>query len=716
VAAAPVVVAPPLATNSGLGQQTTPPPAVGRLPYPVARKGDTVDLYHGVRIADPYRWLEDPDSSETRAWVDAENRLTLDWLGRIPERESIRRRLTELWNYERFSIPVRRGGRYFWSRNDGLQNQSVVFVADSLSAPPRVLLDPNTLSADGTVALAGESPSDDGRYYAWGSSRSGSDWVEWRVRDVATGQDLPDLLQWSKFSDAAWTRDSKGFFYSRYDAPKSDSASGALVAVNSFHKLYYHRLGTPQADDPLVYHRPDDERLYVGAEVTDDGSWLVVNVRKGTDPNNVLLVKNLDDPKGELRPLAGSVSAHYDLLGCVGPDFWVKTDEGAPRGRIVRISVEKPAKESWTPVVPESADTLASATILGGNRIVATYLKDATSRVLLFDLAGARLGELPLPALGTVAGFGGKQNDPETFYSFTSYTSPTTIYRYDVAAGTTALFRGPKVGFDPALYETSVQFVTSRDGTKLPLFLSYRKGLVLDGRNPTCLYGYGGFNYALTPRFGVAPLVWMEMGGIWAVAATRGGSEYGEEWHLAGTKLRKQNVFDDFVASAEWLVANRYTSRERLAISGASNGGLLVGAVVTQRPDLVAAALPAVGVMDMLRFHKFTVGWGWISDYGSSDDLQEFRALQAYSPLHNIRPGTRYPALFATTADHDDRVVPAHSYKFVAAMQEAQGGPAPVLIRIETKAGHGGGKPVSKRIDEAADEWAFLFETLGMRR
>lgn len=681
------------------------------LTYPHAKTVNQIDDYHGVKVPDPYRWLEDTDSPETREWIEAENKLTFQYLEQIPYRQAIHDRLKTLWNYERFSVPEQQGGRYFYQHNTGLQNQSVLLVADSLSAEPRLLLDPNTLSADGTVALVGHAVSDDGKLLAYGTAASGSDWMEWHVREVDTAKDLPDTLRWVKFSGASWTKDGKGFFYSRYDEPK---AGAPLRDANYFHKLYYHRLGTPQSEDTLIYDRPDNKELGFAGNVTDDGRYLIITVWQGTSPKNRLYYKDLNDPSAPVVKLLDDFDAEYHFIDNDGPVFWIKTDLEAPRGRLIAIDTRHPERAHWKTLVPQSADKLEHANVIN-DKFVLGYLKDAQTEVRLFDLEGNFLRTVDLPGIGTAEGFGGKRKDKETFYAFTSFIDPTTIYRYDFSAMKSSVFRRPKVDFDSSQYETKQVFYHSKDGTRVPMFITAKKGLKLDGQNPVLLYAYGGFNISLTPTFSVGNAVWLEMGGVYAQPNLRGGGEYGEEWHEAGTLLRKQNVFDDFIAAAEWLVANQYTSPAKLAIRGGSNGGLLVGACMTQRPDLFAAALPAVGVMDMLRFHKFTIGWAWTSDYGSSDDAAQFRAIYAYSPLHNLKPGTRYPATLVTTADHDDRVVPGHSFKFAATLQADQAGPAPVLIRIETKAGHGAGKPISKQIEETADSWAFVARNLNMQ-
>ena len=681
------------------------------LAYPKAKTVDQVDDYHGVKVADPYRWLEDTDSAETHDWVEAENKVTFSYLDQIPYRGAIRERLTKLWNYERFTVPGQEGGRYFYEHNNGLQNQNVLLVADSLNGEPRVLLDPNTLSSDGTVALSRTVITDDGKLMAYGTAASGSDWQEWHVRDVDTGKDLPDLIKWVKFSGASWTKDGKGFFYSRYDEPKEGGAT--LRDTNYFQRLYYHRLGTPQADDKLIYERPDNKELGFGGFVTDDGHYLMIHVWQGTSPKNRLYYKDLTQPDAQVVKLLDDFDAAYNFIDNDGAVFWIQTDLDAPRGRLIAIDTRHPERSNWKTVVPQGADKLESANVVD-DLFLLSYLKDARTEVRVYDLKGKLVRNVDLPGIGTAIGFAGKRKDKETFYAFTSFISPTTVYRYDPQAGKSSIFRQPKVDFDASQFETKQVFYHSKDGTRVPMFLTYKKGLKLDGQNPTLLYAYGGFDISMTPSFSVPTIVWLEMGGVYALPNLRGGGEYGEDWHLAGTKAKKQNVFDDFIAAAEWLIANRYTSTPKLAIRGGSNGGLLIGACLTQHPDLYGATLPLVGVMDMLRFQKFTIGWAWTSDYGSSDNPEDFKALYAYSPLHNLKPGTKYPPTLIATADHDDRVMPAHSFKFAATMQVDQAGPAPVLIRVETKAGHGAGKPISKTIDEMTDEWAFVAHNLNM--
>ena len=682
------------------------------LAYPKTRASDVVEDHFGTRVPDPYRWLEDDNSAETKAWVEAQNKVTFGYLGGIPEQKAIRERITQLFNFEKYTAPFRRGKRYFYSHNSGLQNQYVLKVTEDPKAEGRVLLDPNTLSPDGTVALNGLAVTEDGRLMAYALSAAGSDWLTWHVKDVATGKDLPDEIRWSKASGASWRKDGSGFYYSRYDAPK---AGDALTGVNNGHKVYFHKLGTPQSEDLLVYHRPDQPEWYLGASVTDDGRWLVISAGKGTNPESSLFLQDLTKPGGPVEPFLDKMDASYGVVDNDGDRFFVVTNQGAPRNRLVAIRKGQTDPRRWEELIPESKGTevLEGVSLVGG-RFIATWMRDAHSEVEFFDLAGKKTGGLALPALGTVGGFGGRREDSETFYTFGSFAYPGTIYRLDLKTGRSEVFREPKVGFDPAAFEVKQVFYVSKDGTKVPMFIIHKKGLKLDGQNPTLLYGYGGFNVSLTPGFSVSRLVWLEMGGVYAMPNLRGGGEYGLAWYDAGRKEKKQNVFDDFIAAAQWLIDHKVTSTPKLAINGGSNGGLLVGACLTQRPDLFGAAVPEVGVMDMLRFHKFTLGWGWKSDYGSSETKEGFEVLMKYSPLHTIKPGTRYPATLVTTGDHDDRVVPAHSHKFTATLQAAQAGPAPILTRIETSAGHGAGKPTAKVIEERADVLAFLMKNLGM--
>jgi prolyl oligopeptidase len=684
-------------------------PADQPLVYPKTATVDVVEDHHGTKVADPYRWMEDLDSPQIKDWIEAQNKITFGYLEAIPQREQINKRLTALWDYEKYGMPHKRGGRYFFERNDGLQDQYVLYVAESLDAQPRVLIDPNKLSEDGTIALAGTAITDDGKLMAYSLSEAGSDWVEYHVRDVDTGADLSDHLKWVKFSGAAWTKDNQGFYYSRYDEPTGD----ALQQANYFQKLYYHRLGTPQSEDRLIYHRPDEKDWGFAGEVTDDGRYLVVTIWHGDDDNTRIYYVDLESGDGEMVKLIDEFEAQHEFIDNDGPVFWFRTDLDAPRGRVIAINIRTPERENWREVIPQAAETLRSANAVG-NMFVVTYVKDAHTQIRMLDLAGELVREVELPGIGSAGGFPGKRSDTETFYAFTSFSYPTTIYRYDMRAGKSMVFKRPNVDFDPADYVTKQVFYRSKDGTQVPMFITHKQGLKRDGNNAVYLYGYGGFDAPLTPYFSVSNLIWMELGGVYAVANIRGGGEYGKAWHDAGRLKNKQNCFDDFIAAAEWLIENKYTRSEKLAIGGSSNGGLLVGACMTQRPDLFGACVAAVGVMDMLRFHKFTIGHAWRSDYGDPDDPEMFKVLYAYSPLHNLKPGTEYPATLITTADHDDRVVPCHSFKFAAALQAAHVGNNPVLIRVETRAGHGGGKPTSKIIDEIADRWAFLVRTLNV--
>jgi prolyl oligopeptidase len=685
-----------------------------KVTYPDTRKVDHVDTYHGTQVADPYRWLEDDNSAETKAWVKAQNAVTDMHLAAMPQRLPTRRIYTELYNFERYGMPWKEGGRYFWTRNDGLQQQSVVYTAASLTGKASVAIDPNTFSKDGTVALTGTVVSRDGRYMAYGIAKSGSDWQTWQVRDLKTGKDLADKVDWVKFSSAEWTPDGKGFFYSRYDAPKEGEK---LTGSNYFQKLYYHRIGTDQSKDELVYQSQTEKEWGFSPLVSDDGKTLIIYVWKGSARKNGLMFMPLGKG-GSYVPSTPMVitldfDAEYAPLGAKGDTLWVRTDKDAPKGRIVAVDLKNRDRSQWKTVVSATKDTLTAANLVGG-RIAAQYLQDAASAINVHDLNGKLVRAVTLPGVGTASGFGGRIADGETFYSFTNFTTPSEIYRYDVMSGKSTLFKKPKTAFDTAKFETRREFVTSKDGTRFPIFIAQRKGLKLDGSNPTLLYGYGGFNVSETPTYRVTASAWMQMGGVFVSASIRGGGEYGAEWHEAGTKLKKQNVFDDFIAAGEWLIANKVTQPAKLAINGGSNGGLLVGAVVNQRPELFGAAVPQVGVMDMLRFHKFTIGWAWVSDYGSSDDAAQFKALYAYSPLHNIQAGKKYPPILVTTADHDDRVVPAHSFKYTAQLQATDTGTAPKLIRIETSAGHGAGKPTSKIIEERSDILAFIANAFGM--
>jgi prolyl oligopeptidase len=693
----------------------TAPETPLELTYPVARKVDQTDDYFGTTVADPYRWMEDVDSPEVKAWIDAENELTQRYLAQIPIRETMQRRLTELINFERYTAPSRRGTRYFYSHNSGLQNQNVLYWQEGLTGEPKVLLDPNTFSADGTVAISGISITDDGSLAAYSIADAGSDWVKWHIRNVITGEDLPDLIEWSKFSGAAWKKDGSGFFYARYDQPAADTSEAeALKTANYFHKVYFHRLGTSQGEDTLVFHRPDDGEINVGAQVTDDGRYLVLHQSKGTSPNNELTVQDLHDTDKPLHRLIDTPDATYAPINNDGTLFWLLTTLDAPNGRVIAIDLNHPEREHWKTIIPESTNKLSDISIID-NTFIANYLADAQSLLELRRLDGSLIERLELPAIGTAIGFSGLREDTETFYQFSNFTTPGVTYRLDMKTRKSTLYRQPKLLFDPALYETRQIFTPSKDGTRVPMFITHKKGLTLNGTAPTLLYAYGGFNISLMPEFSPSLVMWMEMGGVYAQASLRGGGEYGEAWHDAGTRMRKQNVFDDFISLAEWLITNQYTSPNRLAISGGSNGGLLVAACELQRPDLFGAVVAQVGVMDMLRFDKFTIGWAWKEEYGSpSEDPAEFAAIYKYSPLHNIHQGKGYPATLITTADHDDRVFPAHSFKYAAALQEAQTGSNPVLIRVETRAGHGAGMPLSKRIEATIDQYAFMARELHM--
>ncbi len=683
------------------------------LKYPETKKVDVVDNYHGVMVADPYRWLEEDvrKSQEVANWVEAQNRVTFAYLESIPQREAIKKRITDLFNFEKISAPFKVGGRYFFFRNDGLQNQNVLFFQNSLDSEPKLLMDPNTWSKDGTIALAGLAISDDAQFMAYGVAEAGSDWTTWKVFDIAANKPLPDELKWIKFSSAAWTNDGKGFYYSRFPEPKRGAA---FQDLNVDMKLYYHKVGTPQSEDKLIYERPDNPQWTIGAEVSEDGQWLVIAIGDGTTSRKVRIAyQDLSVPDSKIVDLIDNHDNKFNFLGNDGGVFYFQTDYQAPKYQVIAIDTKNPDKKNWKTIIPEANEPLESVSLVG-NRFICSYLKDAKTAVKVYEVDGKFVRDVELPGIGTASGFGGKREYTETFYTFSSFATPTRIYRYDIITGESKLIREAKVKFSPDDYEVKQVFYSSKDGTKVPMFIAHKKGLKLDGNNPTLLYGYGGFNISLTPGFSVSRLQWMEMGGVFALANLRGGGEYGDAWHRAGTKLQKQNVFDDFIAAAEYLIQQKYTNSKKLAIQGGSNGGLLVGACMTQRPDLYGACLPAVGVMDMLRFQKFTAGRFWVDDYGSSDNPEEFQTLYKYSPYHVLlRNGPReYPATLITTADTDDRVVPGHSFKFAAALQAHQRGSAPVLIRIETKAGHGAGKPTTKIIEEVADQWAFLVKTL----
>jgi prolyl oligopeptidase len=685
------------------------------LQYPVARRDSLVVNYFGTTVPAPYRWMEDLNSSAVHQWVAAENTLTYQFLDKIQVRPWIRERLKTLWNYEKVGVPDREGGRIFFSRNTGLQNQSVVYVADAVDAAPKMLLDPNARWPQGNTALAGWTPSPDGRYMEYATSAGGSDWRVFYVRDVATGKDLPDVVRWAKFSGASWTHDNRGFFYSRFAEPPAGEAISQQVTNQKF---YYHKLGTPQTADRLVYERPDLPDWYIGGGVSDDGRYVFILLNHGTETSNELFYIDLGDlthpnVAAKVRPLYTANDAEYAPLGVVGDTLYLETDLNAPKRRIVATPLDAPSPDHWRVVVPEGDNVIEGSALIGG-RVLASYLVDVSSRVEIYGRDGTRQGELPLPGLGSVGGLSGHQDNPEVFYAFSSYLYPTTVYRYDLDKRARTTFHAPRVPFDPAPYETKQVFYQSKDGTRIPMFITAKKGIALDGSHPTVLYAYGGFDISTTPAFSPTTPMWLDLGGIYAVANIRGGGEYGEAWHHAGMLGNKQNVFDDFAWAAKYLVSQGYTSKEHLAIEGYSNGGLLVGASITERPELFGAAYAGAGVLDMLRYQKFSAGIGWVTEYGSADDSTAFQWLYAYSPLHNVKMGTCYPPTIITTADHDDRVVPSHSYQFAAAMQHAQGCNNPILIRVETETSHGY-MPTDKRIAQTADIWAFLAFELGVK-
>ncbi|MFC1743469.1 prolyl oligopeptidase family protein [Candidatus Riflebacteria bacterium] len=676
--------------------------------YPKSKKVRVRDNYHGTVVADPYRWLEDIDSKDTKNWIKQQNRLTHSFLNKVPERQRINKRLKKLWNYEKFGLPFKKGGYYFFFKNNGLQNHSVLYFFKKLTDKPKVLLDPNKFSKDGTVALTSIAVSPDGKFLAYGISKAGSDWQEWKVRSIKTGKDLNDHLKWIKFSGASFSKDSKGFYYCRYEEPKDENK---LKAVNYYQKLYYHKIGDTQVKDELIYERPDQKEWGFGGEVTDDGRFLLIHVWKGTENKNLLFYKDLKNPRAKVTELIAKFEASYSFIGNEGDKFYLKTDYKANQNRLIQIDLKKPTKKNWQEVIAEEEATLEWVSYYK-KLFIASYLKDAHTEIKIFNIKGQFTKILELPDFGTAYGFLGHHDEKETFFSFTSFTRPPEIYRLDLKTLKYRLFRKPEVNFNALDFVTRQVFFRTKDRTWIPMFITYKRGLKQNADNPVYLYGYGGFNFPLQPGFSVANLVWMEMGGIYVQVNLRGGGEYGKSWHQAGTKENKQNVFDDFIATAEWLIANKYTNQKKLAIAGGSNGGLLVGACLIQRPDLFGACLPLVGVLDMLRFHKFTVGWAWVSDYGSSDNKKDFKYLYAYSPVHNLKKRTAYPPTMIMTGDHDDRVFPAHSFKFAARMQECQNGENPVLIHIETKAGHGMGKPTMKIIQNITDKFSFLVKAL----
>ncbi|MGE5246256.1 MAG: prolyl oligopeptidase family serine peptidase [Betaproteobacteria bacterium] len=682
------------------------------LKYPTPHKGNVVDDYFGTKVADPYRWMEDLNSPDVKQWVDAENRLTASYLATLPLHETFKQRITELWNFPKTTAPFFEGGRWFYTRNSGLQKQSVVYTRAALDGPDTVAIDPNTLSPDGSIALSDFVPSPDGRNFVYGQSEGGSDWSTLYVRALPDGRQLPDTIRWVKFSSIEWTKDGKGFVYGRYPEPPAGKALEVAVRDK---KIYYHLLGTPQSADRLLYERPDEPTLFIDAQIDETGRYLFFQTNKGTSNRNELFVKDLGDPlapklDAPVVPLYPGHTAAYIPLGVVKGVLYLMTDRDAPNRKIVATPIDRPDAANWKTIVPEGRNAIDSASLVAG-RVAVNALEDVASVVRLYSLDGALDATVKTPGLGAVSGPVGRFDRPEVFYSFTSPLHPSTVYRFDVKSGTSAAFLPPPLTFDPSRYETERVFYHSKDGTRVPMFITHRKGLQKNGANPTMLYGYGGFDIATLPTFRPDVPAWLERGGVWATANMRGGSEYGEAWHEAGMHEKKQNVFDDFIAAAEYLVSQGYASPKTLGIMGGSNGGLLVGAVMEQRPDLFAVALPAVGVMDMLRYHKFTGGAAWATEYGSSDDPVAFRYLYKYSPLHNIKAGTCYPATFVTTADHDDRVVPSHSFKFTATLQQAQGCDRPVLIRVETEASHGY-RPTDKRIEELASEWSFALANM----
>ncbi len=680
-----------------------------QITYPKTAKENVVDTYFGVKVDEPYRWLENDTSKATSAWVKAQNKVTNDYLAQIPFRNDLKKRLTTLMNYPKYGSPFKKNGQYFFLKNNGLQNQSVLYRLKTLQSEPEILLDPNTLSADGTAALSHFAFSKDGKYMGYSIARSGSDWNEIFVMDVASKQLLSDHIKWSKSSEISWQ--GNGFYYSAYDAPE---AGKEYSVKNEYEKVYYHTVGQVQSQDKLIYEDKQHPLRECYASLTDDEQFLFISIAETTSGNG-LLMKDLSKSESDFTELAAGFDNDYSVVDHVNGKLYILTNWKAPKSRLLEVDVTKPARENWKEIIPEMTNVLESSTIIGG-KILAEYMKDASNHAYCFDLTGKKLYEVKLPAIGSLSSFSGDKDDNEAFYVFTSYTYPPTIYRFDIAKNKTEVFRKSGASFNPADYVSEQVFYTSKDGTKVPMSIIYKKGMKKDGKNPLMLYGYGGFNISLNPTFSIARVPFLENGGIYCVANIRGGGEYGEAWHLAGTKLKKQNVFDDFIAAAEYLIAKGYSNSSKLAIDGGSNGGLLVGACMTQRPDLYAVAVPEVGVLDMLRYHLFTIGWSWTSDYGNSAESKEmFEYLKGYSPLHNIKPGVKYPATLVMTGDHDDRVVPAHSFKFAATLQENKEGTKPALIRIDSKAGHGAGKPVGKAIDAQADMWSFVMWNLGMK-
>lgn len=676
--------------------------------YPETKKQDVVDEYFGHKVPDPYRWLENDTSKATAQWVKAQNEVTFNYLEQIPFRDELNERLTEIWNYPKISAPFKKGPHYFVFKNDGLQNQSVAYIKDNLEDTGRVILDPNKLSEDGTVSLASFAPNEKGNYLAYAISRGGSDWREIYVKNIKTGELLDDHIMWAKFSGITWYKD--GFFYTRYPAPKEGEE---LSGVNKNNKIYYHKIGTSQKEDELFYEDPEHPKWGFGVDITEDEKYMIIYVTESTS-GNALYFKDLTKENSKIKKLITGFDKDYGVVDHINGKLLVRTNDGASRYRLMAVNPDNYARENWKEFIAEQEGVLRGIDLVGGKMVI-NYMKDARSQINIYDLAGNFQHELDNEVVGTISGFGGKLKDNITFYTVTSFTTPSTVYKYNVAKNESELYQRSQIDIDASKYETKQIFYTSKDGTKVPMFITHKKGLELDGDHPTLLYGYGGFNVSLTPSFSITRLIWLENNGVFAMPNLRGGGEYGEDWHKAGTKMHKQNVFDDFIAAAEYLIDNKYTSSDKLTIQGGSNGGLLVGAVTNQRPDLFAVALPAVGVMDMLRYHKFTIGRYWATDYGTSEDSEEmFKYLLSYSPLHTIKEDADYPAVMVTTADHDDRVVPAHSFKYIATLQEKYDGDNPVMIRIETKSGHGAGKPTSKTIQEYTDLWSFAFYNMGV--
>lgn len=682
--------------------------ASAQLTYPSTKKVDVSDNYFGTTIADPYRWLEDDNSEETKNWVQQQNAVTSTYLSGVPYRDKVKSRLAVLWNYPKYGSPRKEGGYYYFSKNDGLQNQSILYRQAGLKAEPEVFLNPNQFSGDGTVALSGTAFSKTAKFLAYQIARSGSDWQEAVIMDLSTQKLIDDTIKWIKFSGIAWKGD-EGFYYSRYPVP---DATTKLSKQNQYHKVYYHRIGTLQSQDQLIYEDNEHPLRNVGADLTDDGRFLIISTTEGTSGNE-LWVKDLTNAKDNYINIVSGFKTDPDVVDSYGNFLLVKTNQDAPNFKVVLVDPNQSSANNWKTIIPEQPEVLQSVGT-GGGYLFCSYLKDASTRVLQYTYEGKLVREIKLPGIGTASGFGGKRSDKSFFYTFTSYTYPPTIFNYDIGSGVSTLFRKTETAFNSEAYETKQVFFTSKDGTRVPMFITGKKGFSLNGNNPVLLYGYGGFNIPQTPGFSISNAFWLEQGGLYVVVNLRGGSEYGEAWHQAGMLAKKQNVFDDFIGAAEYLIQNNYTRNNLIAIRGGSNGGLLVGACMAQRPDLFKVALPAVGVMDMLRYHLFTIGWAWAVEYGRSDKADQFPYLLKYSPLHTLKQGTHYPATLITTADHDDRVVPAHSFKFAARLQEAHQGANPVLIRIETKAGHGAGKPTSKQIEEAADIWSFTMHNLGL--